>query len=455
MRSLQCQDAVSSVVGTVLILAITVSTFGAFALVVMREVEDSPASPAVDLQVQSVSGQFLVKHRGGDSLPVGLVTLHVTDGTTRHAFPLTEFASLGDTWDIGESIVVSDVFSGDVKGIEVITTAGGRSTMLAAAGAPVTAASAPTGPAPVGGGPEPDLTISSVTSTSLVVGEPTTFEALVANSGGAAGASSVRFEILEGPDLVWSETAAAAPIGASGTLAVASPPWKPTSGTFTLYVAADNEDTVAESDEGNNEWTSQPFSPVASGTTQLAYVDVDDDGAFTPGLDEQVQVGTLTAGDCAGRVCVAGDLGYVVADPGDGSTPGFGLWPQSIQATVDVYLGAPGGVAAPDSTITTTGNQMGIRLVAGGGVRLGGATLATDGNQDGVTVEAGAGITATSATVQGSTLVFTASAEIGQDGLSLLDRTGAPHTGATNTNNSCVRGTLAQGAWAMPPSVCP
>lgn len=103
------ESAVSSVVGTVLMLGITVMVFTAFSVVALSYFHSQPHAPRTQVSAVQEGTSTLLVHQGGESLRLssGHLLLNVA-GTTREV-PLTEFAGqvTGGEWRIGDSLCVS------------------------------------------------------------------------------------------------------------------------------------------------------------------------------------------------------------------------------------------------------------------------------------------------------------------------------------------------------------
>jgi flagellin-like protein len=124
MKQKRADEAVSEIVGTILLLGITVSLFSVICFVVLSY-PFSPSSPSTNL-VGMVEGEYLlIEHRGGKALDLGTkVTLTIGDNMSE---PITVGACLNDEskednrWGIGEWFVYqnSDI-TGKKVGIAVV-----------------------------------------------------------------------------------------------------------------------------------------------------------------------------------------------------------------------------------------------------------------------------------------------------------------------------------------------
>lgn len=492
----ESEAAVSSVVGTVLLLAITVTVFGGVAVVVLDAVDDAPSRARSDVGVAAGDGGLYLRHLGGPALDPAQIQVRVTvDGASHDLDDAQRQELFGDLWRIGESTCLSCMFPAQsVEGVLIVH----RNAALLNHGVLAGGGGGTGG----GTGSTPDLVVDAVRAEPMVAGEPVTFDATIRNAGDAvSGAHTVRFEIADDTGSVVHSAGQSAFALAPGNTETVSTTWTAAEGDLTITVTADAGDVVDESDESNNAWTSGTFSPLPPGTTGIGFQDNDDDRVYTPGVDEEVAIKTLDAADCASGRCSAGDLGFVVTAAGAGLVFPAAAGPVTSDGAQDIYFEAPADVtlhadldATADDAIAvrslggavtstsqwTTNGQGAIVVDAGGAVDLTGASLQipgttstlditagagatlsnaavlSTGNNGGVAVSAGSGIVADGATLQGKKIDVTApgTASIDQSGLSLLDRTGSPHSGATNTNLSCLVGTLAQGAWSTEAAAC-
>ncbi len=139
-REFAADEAVSNIVGTVLILAITVAAFGGLSLTVMDQVARDDGPPRTDLQIQEGSEGFLLHHRGGDSIPESALrfVVYTTAGTISCKMSQVTGNGPTGTWTIGESLPGSDIYAPAsaerIVGIEVIYHSG-ASAIIGRAGA--------------------------------------------------------------------------------------------------------------------------------------------------------------------------------------------------------------------------------------------------------------------------------------------------------------------------------
>lgn len=110
MGEVRGEPAVSSVVGTVLMLAVTMSAFAGLALVVLDRAETEVEGARADVDVEAVDGRILLQHRGGDRLPLAEGRLLLTVDGLAVTRPLTDLAAQvgdGTSWALGESLCVA------------------------------------------------------------------------------------------------------------------------------------------------------------------------------------------------------------------------------------------------------------------------------------------------------------------------------------------------------------
>jgi flagellin-like protein len=123
LGTLRDDRAVSSVIGTVLMLGITVTVFAAFSLVVLDGLEEEPRPPRTDLRVLA-GERLLIQHQGGEALQLAHGLLVVNVGGQEQVVPLTTLGSEfdgADHWRIGTSLCISCLYPGqDIQGILLV-----------------------------------------------------------------------------------------------------------------------------------------------------------------------------------------------------------------------------------------------------------------------------------------------------------------------------------------------
>jgi flagellin-like protein len=119
MKHKRADEAVSEIVGTILLLGITVSLFSVICVIVLSY-PFSPSSPSTNL-VGMVEGDYLlIEHRGGKALDLGTkVSLTIGDNMSEiiTVGNYLNNESKGDNrWDIGEWFVYQN---GNITGKKV------------------------------------------------------------------------------------------------------------------------------------------------------------------------------------------------------------------------------------------------------------------------------------------------------------------------------------------------
>jgi FlaG/FlaF family flagellin (archaellin) len=104
------EDSVSSVVGTILMLAVTVTVFGGLSIVVLNEVRSTESPPDADVAFVNDGTRAVLAHRGGEPilLTSGFLILNVAGAEVR--YDLTAVADQtadGRYWRIGETLCLS------------------------------------------------------------------------------------------------------------------------------------------------------------------------------------------------------------------------------------------------------------------------------------------------------------------------------------------------------------
>lgn len=103
------EEAVSDVVGTMLMLVVTMAVFGGLAIGVLAYVQAQPHAPRASLAVNRDTGSLLIANKGGESVAVAAASVRVNVAGTMYTYPASRFpgaASLGTDIDIGESLCV-------------------------------------------------------------------------------------------------------------------------------------------------------------------------------------------------------------------------------------------------------------------------------------------------------------------------------------------------------------
>lgn len=367
-------DAVSSVVGTVLMLTITMAVFAGFAVVVLDAFSEAPPAPRADIRVISGDGGTYVQHLGGSPLSLTDARLSVNVAGSQDTVDAAELeARLGPSWDIGESLCVSCLYTGaEIRGVRILTA----THLVLDHGAPGT-------DAPLG----PDLTIDYLGATPAFPDEAQDTRLLArVHNAGAADVPDVAFDVSFFVDgtLVATETVSG-PVAVDGSVDVTSSVWTAQPGTHDIVVTVDAGDTVAESEEGNNDDAGILF--VASGQADPGhpYEDTDFDGLYQDGVDialtaAQVTDGIHDAG--ANALVVPPSTGAITADTidfrGQGITVRVDLTAttnQGITLTSTAGIDATASGAGP--TFTSAHNAAGILLTSGGDIDVQGTSFSS------------------------------------------------------------------------------
>jgi flagellin-like protein len=102
--------AVSSVIGTVLMLGITITVFAGVSVAVLAYFQANPHPPRADLAAvaDANAGSYLVTNQGGESVSTAGLQLTVNrNGVLTSLTPAFLLAQLGPTWDVGETVCVA------------------------------------------------------------------------------------------------------------------------------------------------------------------------------------------------------------------------------------------------------------------------------------------------------------------------------------------------------------
>src|SRR5688572_27429791 len=104
------QTALSEVVGTVLLLAITIVAFAGLAVAVQARLETAPPPPNVRFDLLHEGQSMTLVHRWGESVKVDELRFIYDLKGVRTEVDLTQRPELAgareDMWDIGEDMVV-------------------------------------------------------------------------------------------------------------------------------------------------------------------------------------------------------------------------------------------------------------------------------------------------------------------------------------------------------------
>lgn len=413
------EDSVSSVVGTILMLGVTVTVFGGFAVVALGYLHDQPQAPRSDLAVVQGAQSLLLTHKGGESFAVAGSILYVNvdgdgDGVGHEVrIPLTDTAlaaltppkslaalGVGADWGVGDTLCVwgsgasclYDPANVDVLGAFLVDD--GR--LLLDNGERGLPGAEPTTFA--------DLTIALVSQSPVTPGpaQAVTWTVRVANGGSAATGAVplvVRIEV-DGAQVALAT--ANGPLAVGATLdATGTPSWSGAAGTHSLRLTVDPAGAVRETNEGNNQAMSSFTVSTGLADPGQAYEDRNNDGLYG--------TGDLLLANSAVSDCV------------HSSTSGLVI-PESVPA-----------ISAATCSFSATGN-----LVIGAGVS------SSTGNVDlsGVDVTIAAGVTVHAQ----ATLTITRSDDLVADGVTFLGngplRLNSAVAGQTGTTTSLVGSTI-------------
>lgn len=108
----QAEGGVSSVVGTVLMLAVTIAVFGGLSVVVLAEIRSTESPPEADLAFVNDGTRAILTHRGGEPIPLegSFLLLNVDGSEVRLEMTDAAIASQtadGKAWRIGETLCLS------------------------------------------------------------------------------------------------------------------------------------------------------------------------------------------------------------------------------------------------------------------------------------------------------------------------------------------------------------
>lgn len=425
------ESAVSSVVGTVLMLAITVAVFGGFAIFTLDYVQAEGHAPRADLSMVQGSGSLYLQHRGGESFGARDGTLYVNVGGTEVSLPLadTAFDGLGTSWDVGDLICVQGDAAGclyastdDIRGAFLVD----ERALLAAAGERGVVSGVPA---------NPDLTVSLVSSSPAgpITDDEVTWTVRIAN-GGTASTAAVPLLVRIAVDGIEVATATApGPLSIGDDVDVTSTPaWTATLGAHTLDLTVDPLSAVAESDDANNA-VSVPFE-VAAGTADPGqpFVDTNGDGLYTPGTDttiatSDVQDGSYDAG--SGSLVLPPSIGDISSDSVSFTAGGdIVIGVELTSANGPMSLTAGGDLVFDDAALTALQNNDDLTLTVGG--RIDAAELIVSVNGD-LRITAAGPID-----FAGASLTVTSNNNVMQVTGQSIDLTDATLSNAGNTGNT-------------------
>lgn len=114
MWSKRKNQAVSEIVGTVLLLGIAIAMFSLVQLFAFGLLSENPNSPSVRLIASIENGEVVIVHNGGESLPSNTRILFIKNDDFTNAINITvgdddylnesNSKNPNDKWDIGEKV---------------------------------------------------------------------------------------------------------------------------------------------------------------------------------------------------------------------------------------------------------------------------------------------------------------------------------------------------------------
>ncbi len=360
--------AVSSVIGTVLMLGITVSVFAGVSIVVLNQFDEQDETPHSSLTIMRGDAAYLLQHQGGD--PVDLTAGYVRVGVSGVYidYPLTDFA--GDTadgthWRLGEALCISCLLPGQtITGAYLVVA----DTLLASEGTVSTTGLAD--------GVEFDISNAQASPAVPVKNNAVTFSATATNAG-TDTATVVLLVIVDGVNLGTDSASLSA--AASATLSV---PWTATEGAHTIVFKLDPDNLVAETDETDN--TAVLSLTVAAGVSDpgFPFEDTNGDGVYTEGEDtpvdfSEVADGTYDSG--TENLVIPSSAGAISADTINFDGANLLIEVPLTATTGTLNLDSPGNIIFSGGGATQH-NGRDININAGGIVDTSGAALISEGD---------------------------------------------------------------------------
>lgn len=433
-RRLRSSDgAVSSVIGTILMVAVTVTVFAGVSIVVLGEFGESGSTNSAKLRAEQGEGTLVLSHEGGDPMELsdGYVSMSVNGVPTVIQFADVRIAgqtASGSQWAIGDNVCVIGAAA------QCIYPLGTTFTDLQVVYANTLILTGATGASGGGGGPGPgllpDLVPSNLGVTNATsAGANAVVSVRVSNAGTLtlAGATDAAL-LVDGLEV--SRQAIPVPM-AAGANATMQFNWVAEAGAHTILIALDPDATVLEGDETNNN-ASIPVN-VSAGIADpgQAYLDANGDqlyqGSETLLADAEIRDGTYNA--ATGLVIPASvapidaaSINFVAAGPlliatdltGDGlilegtnvfldgitldqdstggtleitATGNLSLVATEVDSKGPATLDATGAIDATNSIVDLTSNDDALEFLADGNFGAAGAQWTTNGQ---ITVEGNA-----------------------------------------------------------------
>lgn len=255
-------SGVSDLIGTSLLIVMSVAIMGVIAVFALGETTPSEAT-WVDIATESNRDELRLVHEGGDPLALSTARLRLVVDGAAETLALDVFAPfLGAWWDPGEEVCLSGTKASCADyGGRSITEVG----LVLADGSETTALSggwtgSVTGLTPPAAAPDLAAALDGADPSTPRVGESVSFDALVRNQGtqDVTTPFSVRFYV-EGT-LVDDVQVSSLALGAS--VPVQGGPWTATAGTHTVRVVVDEPGLIPEESEANNaHWMTLEVAP--------------------------------------------------------------------------------------------------------------------------------------------------------------------------------------------------
>jgi flavin-binding protein dodecin len=101
-------DAVTDIVGSMAMLAVTVVVFSAVSLFVLWELDQGPDVSHSAFRFEDRDGRLVLRHVGGLAVPLAPMIIEVRDANGAETYVVTDLAPLfaDPAWHLGESVCV-------------------------------------------------------------------------------------------------------------------------------------------------------------------------------------------------------------------------------------------------------------------------------------------------------------------------------------------------------------
>lgn len=384
------ESAVSSVVGTVLMLGITVAVFGGLSVMALSYVQGQGHAARADLAAVAQEESLLFTHKGGESLTAAGGTLYVNRDGYEVAVPITDaglapygksLATLGldDGWNLGDTLCVwgqasNCLFDPDNEEILGAFFVADNTLLLQNGVRGLT-----------GEAPKPNLQVELLGQSPAqpAMGQATTWTVRVNNVGaGGMTSSSVLVSIAVDNGVVATATVPG-PIGSGASATATSSAWvSTTAGNHALLLTVDLADSIDETNEADN--TASSSFMVLNTDPGQPFVDTNGDGVYDPGTDTlvsnaDVQDGTFNAG--SGSLVIPPSVGPISANAITFTAGGDLTVAVDLTATMQpLTLNAGGDIILDASQLSTLNNNNDMSLTAGGAIQGAGVSMSIDGH---------------------------------------------------------------------------